>query len=152
MLHFQLSSRDREVWKEANVRCLHEKMNAAATILASEEWSGAQHLQPGSSAGWSVAQYLQHKEAAWTFINFNHCLSNVKWQSISLIAVIKSVLDNALSSAGKKKRGCNADSKFLGKISVSEKGEKNATYCAEQIFALISGTRVVGAPQMHVFL
>ena len=121
-LHFQLSSRDREVRREANVRCLHEKMNAAATILASEEWSGAQHLQLGSSAGWSVAQHLQHKEAAWTFINFNHCLSNLKWQSISLIAVIKSVLDNALSSAGKRR--CNADSKFLGKISLYEKGRK----------------------------
>lgn len=121
-LHSQLSSGDREVWREANVRCLHEKMNAAATILASEEWSGAQHLQLGSSAGCSVAQHLQHKEAAWTFINFNHYLWNLKWQSISLTAVIKSVLDNALSSAEKRRR--NADSKFLGKINLSEKGRK----------------------------
>lgn len=36
-LSMQLSSRDREVWREANVRCLHEKMNALATILVSEE-------------------------------------------------------------------------------------------------------------------
>jgi len=73
-LHFQLSSRDREVWKEANATGLHEEMNAAAAILV----SAAQHHQLRSSAGWSVTQHLQHKEAACTFVNFNHCLSNLK--------------------------------------------------------------------------
>lgn len=36
-LCLQLSSRDREVWREANVRCLHEKMSVLAIILVSEE-------------------------------------------------------------------------------------------------------------------
>lgn len=36
-LHFQLFSRDMQVWREGNVRCLPEKMNAAATMLVSEE-------------------------------------------------------------------------------------------------------------------
>lgn len=36
-LRLQLSSRDREVWREANVRCLHEEMNVLATMVVSEE-------------------------------------------------------------------------------------------------------------------
>lgn len=50
-LCLQLSSRDREVWREANVRCLHEEMNVLATIMVSEEWLGNQHLQLCSPAG-----------------------------------------------------------------------------------------------------
>lgn len=63
-LHFQLSSRDRDIWREGNIRCLIEKIKANSTILVSKGWSGAQRLQQGSSAGWSVTQYLQHKEGA----------------------------------------------------------------------------------------
>lgn len=58
-VHFQLSSRDREVWREANVRYHHEETNAAAAVLVSEEWSGAWQLWLGFSGDCSVVGHLQ---------------------------------------------------------------------------------------------
>lgn len=54
------------------------------------------------------------------FINFNNWLSNLKWQSILLVLLCQ--FWTMPYHLQKKKRRCNADSKFLGKISLSEKG------------------------------
>lgn len=74
-------------------------------MLRPPSWCLRSDLGPGSS-GWAsqgtALLWAICKEAAWTSINFNHCLSNLKWQFISLIA--RSVWDNALSSTGKKER------------------------------------------------